>query len=109
MARPAEADDWSASDTSTRSSNRPELLHRARYDARVAGDSMLRRRQSKRCSGWRCSGWSARTQRAIAGRMRGRRLRVGNCWKDKRRRNRQRRVKRVCGMQAVENGFSMVT
>eukprot|EP00965_Chrysotila_dentata_P160977 5315444-Pleurochrysis_carterae.AAC.1 len=41
MARPAEADERSASVASIRSSRRPELLQSARYVARVAGDSMV--------------------------------------------------------------------
>eukprot|EP00965_Chrysotila_dentata_P119320 3944546-Pleurochrysis_carterae.AAC.1 len=49
MARPAEADDRSASVTSMRSSNLPELLHSARYVARVAGESMVESTLSINC------------------------------------------------------------
>eukprot|EP00965_Chrysotila_dentata_P047834 1586582-Pleurochrysis_carterae.AAC.1 len=49
IARPAEEDELSASATNKRMSKRPELLQRKRYDARVAGDSIVDTTLSMSC------------------------------------------------------------
>eukprot|EP00965_Chrysotila_dentata_P079382 2616899-Pleurochrysis_carterae.AAC.1 len=49
MASPADADERSASDTNMQSSSRPELLQSARYEARVAGDSIVESTLSISC------------------------------------------------------------
>eukprot|EP00965_Chrysotila_dentata_P110312 3644541-Pleurochrysis_carterae.AAC.1 len=70
MASPAEADERSASDTSIRSSKRPELLQSARYVARVAGnlivDSTLSVNCRSSCDGGKAGGAAAGGAAAVA-------------------------------------------